>query len=251
MKLFRKIRQNLLVENQVSKYLLYAIGEIVLVVIGILIALQIDNWNEKSNATEETLTYLITLNAEVESNIKFLTYYIEAAHADIVASAETLKKLHAEESIHYSDSMLITVMDTAPIYKPTLSQSAFTDLINSGNLEHVKDQKLKKEILYIEGNIESVYENFHNAKDVWDNYQLPYHMKYGNPAGNWSSISSIQLVKLPYKRTLGAFAHNKEYAGILALRMRMVANLEEDMSRRKEDCIKLSKDIKAYLKSKK
>jgi len=44
-KFFRKIRQQLLTENKFSKYLLYAIGEIVLVVIGILIALQINNWN--------------------------------------------------------------------------------------------------------------------------------------------------------------------------------------------------------------
>jgi hypothetical protein len=45
-KFFRRIRQNLLTENKFSKYLVYAIGEIVLVVIGILIALQINNWNE-------------------------------------------------------------------------------------------------------------------------------------------------------------------------------------------------------------
>lgn len=46
-KFFKKIRQRLLTENKFSKYLLYAIGEIILVVIGILIALQINNWNEK------------------------------------------------------------------------------------------------------------------------------------------------------------------------------------------------------------
>lgn len=45
-KFFRKIRQRLLTENKFSKYLIYAIGEILLVVIGILIALQINNWNE-------------------------------------------------------------------------------------------------------------------------------------------------------------------------------------------------------------
>ena len=45
-KFFRKIRQKLLSENKIGKYLTYAIGEIVLVVIGILIALQINNWNE-------------------------------------------------------------------------------------------------------------------------------------------------------------------------------------------------------------
>jgi len=45
-KVFRKIRQNLLSENKLSEYLLYAAGEIFLVVVGILIALQINNWNE-------------------------------------------------------------------------------------------------------------------------------------------------------------------------------------------------------------
>ncbi|MFK7758244.1 MAG: DUF6090 family protein, partial [Flavobacteriales bacterium] len=46
-KFFRKIRQSLLREGKVSRYLLYALGEIVLVVIGILIALQINNWNHE------------------------------------------------------------------------------------------------------------------------------------------------------------------------------------------------------------
>jgi len=46
-KVFRKVRQNLIMENKTSKYFKYAIGEIVLVVIGILIALQINNWNDR------------------------------------------------------------------------------------------------------------------------------------------------------------------------------------------------------------
>lgn len=53
LKFFRRIRQTLLSENKLSKYLLYAIGEIVLVVIGILIALQINNWNEERKAAIE------------------------------------------------------------------------------------------------------------------------------------------------------------------------------------------------------
>ena len=46
-KFFRKIRYDLLEKNKIEKYLKYAIGEIVLVVIGILIALSINNWNEQ------------------------------------------------------------------------------------------------------------------------------------------------------------------------------------------------------------
>ena len=55
-KFFRKIRQNLLMENKTGKYFKYAIGEIVLVVIGILIALQINNWNEKHQAQNKMIS---------------------------------------------------------------------------------------------------------------------------------------------------------------------------------------------------
>ncbi len=65
-KFFRKIRQNLLNEGKTSKYFKYAIGEIVLVVIGILIALQINNWNEDSKSKT---TEIYVLN-EVISNLK-------------------------------------------------------------------------------------------------------------------------------------------------------------------------------------
>lgn len=50
--LFRKIRQNLLAQNRATKYLLYALGEILLVVMGILIALQVNNWNEERKIKE-------------------------------------------------------------------------------------------------------------------------------------------------------------------------------------------------------
>lgn len=57
-KFFRKIRKKLVSENKFSKYLLYAFGEIILVVIGILIALSINNWNEEKKLTQEVTTYL-------------------------------------------------------------------------------------------------------------------------------------------------------------------------------------------------
>jgi len=71
-KFFRRIRQQLLTENKFSKYVLYAIGEIVLVVIGILIALQINTWNEdrvKKIALKEHLKNMIeNLNQDIKTN---------------------------------------------------------------------------------------------------------------------------------------------------------------------------------------
>ncbi|MFT4832575.1 MAG: hypothetical protein ACI815_002231 [Psychroserpens sp.] len=65
-KFFRNIRQKMVTENKFSKYLLYAIGEIILVVIGILIALQINNWNENKKSENQ----LNNIYKEVESNLK-------------------------------------------------------------------------------------------------------------------------------------------------------------------------------------
>ena len=246
-KFFRKIRYDLMEKNKTGKYFKYAIGEIVLVVIGILIALQINNWNENNITTKKTLTYLGTLNTEIESNIDALTTYIETAHNDIKGSANTLSELHSKNAVHYNDSLLRNVMSTRPIYKPTLQESTFTDLINSGNLEYLKDQNLKNRILSIEANMDIIYENYNLANNVWNEYQLPYDMKYANPSGNWDSISSIKLKKLPYKRTLSAFVNNNEYANILVLRMRMMGNLERTLIEGQKRSVDLSNDIKSYL----
>jgi len=75
-KFFRHIRQNLLIENKTGKYLKYAIGEIVLVVIGILIALQINNWNE-NRKEQQTLNNIYVLVAEdLKSDIDEVTNVI-------------------------------------------------------------------------------------------------------------------------------------------------------------------------------
>lgn len=69
LKFFRKIRQRLLSENRFSKYLVYAVGEIVLVVIGILIALQINTWNESNKrlAQEKKILQEVLTNLRKDS----------------------------------------------------------------------------------------------------------------------------------------------------------------------------------------
>jgi uncharacterized membrane protein YgaE (UPF0421/DUF939 family) len=65
-KFFRKIRQKLLQENNIGRYLKYAIGEILLVVIGILIALQVNNWNEQRKDKIKSYSYLLRLNEDLD-----------------------------------------------------------------------------------------------------------------------------------------------------------------------------------------
>ena len=68
-KFFRRIRQRLLSENKIIKYLLYAVGEIVLVVIGILIALNINNWNQEIKTKKQEIKILAELKNDLKTNL--------------------------------------------------------------------------------------------------------------------------------------------------------------------------------------
>ena len=68
-KLFRNIRQSLIMQNKTGNYLKYAIGEIVLVVIGILIALQVNNWNENRKIEKEQIVFLTNLKEDLVNDL--------------------------------------------------------------------------------------------------------------------------------------------------------------------------------------
>ena len=69
LKFFRKIRQNLIDQGDAKRYLLYAIGEILLVMIGILLALQVNNWNENRKAQIQEMETLRDIKKNLESDI--------------------------------------------------------------------------------------------------------------------------------------------------------------------------------------
>ena len=115
-KFFRKIRQDLLSKGKTGKYLQYAIGEIVLVVIGILIALSINNWNEGQskrnaelnfyrNTKQQLLDDADNIASELEHNIllnKQFSYAIKLIQANDKSKKDSLGKI-AVKLIDYSD----------------------------------------------------------------------------------------------------------------------------------------------------
>ncbi len=100
---FRRLRQQLLSENKVTRYLFYAIGEILLVVIGILIALQINNWNEWRKDRVKEKIILNDLAQNIEINIQTFHNDIDLLQewnhsSDIVIGA-------LENKLDYSDTL--------------------------------------------------------------------------------------------------------------------------------------------------
>jgi hypothetical protein len=104
LKFFRRIRQNLLMENKTGKYFKYAIGEIILVVIGILIALQINNWNENRKEKQKTQTYLKLLLEDFKQESLKINGYIDE-------SKEIVSKYEAyEEKFTQADMSLLEIV---------------------------------------------------------------------------------------------------------------------------------------------
>ncbi|MDT0620742.1 DUF6090 family protein [Croceitalea vernalis] len=102
-KFFRQIRQKLLSENKFSKYLLYAIGEIVLVVIGILIALQINIWKEYRKDREKEKIILNDLAENIKINIKTFQNDLDSLHEWNLSSEIVIQSITNE--LPYSNTL--------------------------------------------------------------------------------------------------------------------------------------------------
>ena len=79
-KFFRKIRYDLMGKNKTGKYLKYAIGEVFLVMIGILLALQVNNWNENRKLESKTQDYYIQLLEDLKNDIEFVENTIKESN---------------------------------------------------------------------------------------------------------------------------------------------------------------------------
>jgi len=84
-KFFRKIRQNSISENKLTNYLKYAIGEIILVVIGILIALQINNWNESRKQYKTEKEFIASVKNDLKQDKIFIDQIIKQTEPRIAA----------------------------------------------------------------------------------------------------------------------------------------------------------------------
>ena len=143
-KLFQKIRQRLLIENKFSKYLLYAIGEIILVVIGILIALQINNWNEIRKIRNTEQHYLLSLKEEFSFNRDELKSIINRNKLNFDYALKTLNNTGPENPEITEEefgSLLTNSLSTEIQFDP--NQGVLDEIINSGKLGIFGSKELK------------------------------------------------------------------------------------------------------------
>ncbi|MDT0557842.1 DUF6090 family protein [Ichthyenterobacterium sp. W332] len=174
-KFFRKIRYNLMETGKTKRYLKYAIGEITLVVIGILIALQINNWNEKIKHSEEEQIILKKLSTDIKNDIKFLKLQIENGKTHIndykfcldVLSAERDSNLE-EFNQRFSSTMLMVSFD--------INKTTFNGITDSRTIDYIKNNELVDSLNTFYNNN---YKGWDSAnKDYTRNIIGPYLMKF-------------------------------------------------------------------------
>lgn len=144
-KFFRQIRKRLLTENRISKYLLYAIGEIVLVILGILIALSVNNWNEDRRLKTEEQVILKDLKQEMEMNLRALEYVIKENEKSFRGAIEMRALFDDREAFdQMPDSTFASMvrnMNTNTTYDPRYG--ILNSIISSGRINQLSNKELK------------------------------------------------------------------------------------------------------------
>ena len=228
-KLFRKIRQNLIIENKTSKYIKYAIGEIFLVVIGILIALQINNWNESRKKYLEENRILLSLKADLlqaeqESENQIIK------EQDLVKSIQIVLTDSPEREEYFkhfkTDSLFYGAFLGLQTSSPIIQ--TYSDLKSSGKVSLISNQQIKERLTKLENSMTDL------------RFQVDDNMTVQQINVDKIAIKYLDIVKLlndripKFKLTSISDNHyrellqNREITSTLALKLLVVDNLVDE-----------------------
>lgn len=146
-KFFRKIRKNLVSEGKTGKYLRYALGEIILLVIGILIALQINNWNERQKENKREKVLLSNLVLDLEEQIALLDDYIIYESGYTEDGIYILNNFAKYNSFTVLDSIVpkLNYLTERRTFNPI--NTTFQELSSAGDIRLIRNVALKREII--------------------------------------------------------------------------------------------------------
>jgi len=242
-KLFRHIGQNLLMENKTSKYFKYAIGEIILVVIGILIALQINNWNEAKKSREKERQVLTSIISDLDYTLIDLDRVIDTSTNNIkrtISSIYTIIDV-LETNQSYHDSLAYNFRAVNAYDNIDFKTSGYQSLVSIGT-DLVQDPKLRpaigkfhtSSINDIKGGFEEVHLDFYS-------YMIDYYRKKFNTV--FVDGTKDKLVPIDFE----ALKKDKEY--IQSLKAFLCVNITyfKTLSTVNNEAEQLKKDIENYL----
>jgi hypothetical protein len=184
-KFFRHIRQSMINQKNTKKYLLYAIGEIILVVIGILIALQINNWNESRKESKLENTYLKGIKQDLKKDIDQANKIVDS----YLKQLSLIKKI--EPKFNLNPNLVIADVDTTTV--PI--EDRYNSLISDG-----KSNLIKNKVLF--NKIQSLYdEHYNRIYSIYDDFKtketlLTFEYSYQKIHWSYKDLLSTENKKL-------------------------------------------------------
>ena len=192
-------------KNKTGKYFKYAIGEIFLVVIGILIALQINNWNENRKIKIKEIKSLIELRKDLIQNLNDI-------NGNII-SLQNCKKsneiiiYHIENNVSYNDSLDYHFSMLYPFITFTINQTTYETLKQSG-IELISNDSLRSSVSDIYSNRFKSYQTFENT------YFVNHYINHIKPM-IVSEFTSFRFTSYAHPKNYNQFIKNPEYKQIL------------------------------------
>ena len=173
---FRKLRKQLADDNKPLKYLRYAIGEIVLVVIGILIALSINNWNEERKDAMLEKKYLESIRKELEINIKTATS--EKQFQDFqIHNVEVILNCLESNCIDNQTKLAVAIEHVGFQTTVNFTKNVWNELYATGNIGILKNDSIKN-------NLVELYRNMNEVTSLeereWSKYNFGYRRLVGD-----------------------------------------------------------------------
>ena len=232
-KFFRTIRQKLMTEGNLRKYLLYAIGEILLVMFGILLALQVNNWNESRKNKIKEKEILEDLHKNIVLNNELMIYNLSFLD-NLDASSDILLKV-LENNQPYSDTLNIHFSNAKKhgFLNFMLSRSGFEVYRNTG-FEIIQNKQLKEEIIDLFEVTYSKLERVHSYLE--SESKLTRELVYNY----YFMVDKGSMYPFNYDR----FLKEKKYKSLL-IRIRANRGLLKDNI---QDCLTESKEVLKHIK---
>ena len=238
-KLFRNIRKKLMQEGKTANYLKYAIGEIFLVVIGILIALQINNWNENRKTEIEEIKLLTDLHSELKKTLTDSQIALEYTRSTI----EDIDKIeyYIENGLPYSKELNSSFGKLPHQFGQYVSATAFNSLKAKG-INIVKNEALKKDIINMYEVQFTMFTDYNTDENlIRSSVVFPFYSKtviYSSESTTEASPNDFEELK-----------KNKEFTNILRLVKRQRKRGVERYIEVITPMIKLIDDVKTELNS--
>lgn len=248
LKFFRRIRQKLLSEGQISKYLLYAIGEIVLVVIGILIAIQIDNLNSKRIESNRINEYYHRIHQELEASLQASKQYESILEMLLQKNERSLELLHTR-NVDSLAKMNETLGALATVYAYSFSFPMVEEFLGQDYLSKIQNDKIKQHL--------QLFSRYLDNSKAYDDYIFNQYRTVIEPFFN-KNINYAEVALYAQKKNLhlggpqtdySAFLDNLELWNILSFKVEVLTEQQAGLYRLLELIKKLDQEITKELEN--